>query len=98
MATENEPKDAAFRAVVHGRVQGVSFRVHTRRTALELGVRGWVKNLPDGTVEVWAEGRPDLVGALREWLDDGPPSARVDEVLMFSGDPVERRGEFEIRR
>lgn len=97
MVDEGFRGDIAFRAIIQGRVQGVSFRYHTRKTALELGVRGWVRNLPDGTVEVWAEGRPDLVGALREWLAEGPPAARVDEIKLTEGEPNERRGGFEVR-
>lgn len=98
MPRDTISQETAFRAIVQGRVQGVSFRYHTKKTALELGVRGWVRNLPDGTVEVWAEGRPDLVGALREWIGEGPSGARVDEIKFKEVTPCERRGDFEIRR
>ena len=87
----------AFRAIVHGRVQGVSFRYYTREEAHNLGVSGWVRNLPDGTVEVWAEGDHDAVESLEEWLGHGPDSARVDQLNLFSREPVGEQG-FDIRR
>jgi len=67
--------------IIHGRVQGVFFRDSTLQKARELGVRGWVRNRPDGTVEAMAAGpEPDL-DALDRWLrDGGPPSARVERV------------------
>lgn len=63
---------------VHGRVQGVAYRWHLQQTALELGLTGWVRNQPDGSVRIVAEGpRPDLQ-ALLAWALQGPPRARVD--------------------
>lgn len=67
----------AIRCVVSGRVQGVYFRGSTREQALKLGITGWAKNLPDGTVEVSACGMPDALQALQRWLQRGPPMARV---------------------
>ena len=74
----------ADRARVHlfvsGRVQGVAFRAYTVDEALRLGVKGWVRNLPDGRVEVEAEGeRAALVGLVR-FCEKGPPAARVVHV------------------
>lgn len=66
--------------VVHGLVQGVAFRHHTCRRALELGVTGWVRNLPDGSVECMFEGDEAAVNALVEWCRSGPPAARVDRL------------------
>ena len=77
------------RFVVRGRVQGVGFRVATRRRALALGVVGHARNLPDGTVEVSAAGRADALDALARWLARGPAGARVDL--------VEEVGECEVR-
>lgn len=68
------------RIVVHGSVQGVSFRYYTCRRALELGVSGWVRNLPDGTVEGLFEGGDSAVQALVEWCRLGPASARVERL------------------
>jgi len=75
-------EDAAVHAWVSGLVQGVAFRYHTRVFARELGVRGWVKNLPDGRVEVWAEGARADVERLVAWLRHGPPSAQVSGVEL----------------
>ena len=73
----------ARRVTVHGRVQGVAFRWHTQRQAQQLGVRGWVRNSADGSVEAHLEGESEPVESLLTWLATGPPSARVigvDEV------------------
>ena len=66
--------------IVHGCVQGVSFRHYTRRKGLELGVTGRVRNLPDGTVEGLFEGDDSAVQALVEWCRSGPPAAQVDRL------------------
>ena len=65
---------------VRGRVQGVAFRHCTSQRALELGVTGWVRNLPDGAVEGLFEGTDSAVAALVEWCRSGPPAARVDRL------------------
>jgi acylphosphatase len=64
--------------VVFGRVQGVGFRWWARRTAERLGIRGSIRNLPDGSVEVQAAGSSTALRAFRESLRVGPPGARVD--------------------
>jgi acylphosphatase len=70
----------ARRYLVSGKVQGVYFRHSTRTEALRLGVRGVVRNLPDGSVEVLVQGDPSSIEALRQWLHRGPQLARVDRV------------------
>jgi acylphosphatase len=70
-----------IRLIIVGRVQGVWFRESTRREASRLGVVGWVKNRPDGKVEVLAEGPEDAVRNLVTWCHQGPPTARVNRVL-----------------
>lgn len=71
-----------LRAWVYGRVQGVGFRYSTRHEALKLGLKGYAKNLEDGSVEVLICGEPPQVEALLDWLNaGGPRSARVDRVL-----------------
>ncbi|HEY8522033.1 MAG TPA: acylphosphatase [Gammaproteobacteria bacterium] len=72
----------AVRYVVAGRVQGVYYRASTARRAQELGVHGWARNLPDGTVEVVAAADADTLSALAEWLWEGPPAARVESVTL----------------
>jgi acylphosphatase len=69
------------RFIVGGRVQGVFFRAATREQALELGLTGHAKNLPDGRVEVLAFGSLASLDALEAWLRIGPPAAKVSEVL-----------------
>jgi acylphosphatase len=69
-----------FHAIVSGRVQGVYFRAETQETARRLGLSGFVRNLPDGSVEVVAEGEAKPLGELLEFLHDGPPLARVHNV------------------
>jgi len=72
----------ACRAVVRGRVQGVGFRFFAERAARELGVRGWVRNLPDGSVETLAEGEEAAVSRYVQRLREGPRSSRVDDILV----------------
>lgn len=67
-------------AVVHGHVQGVSFRYNTLLAAHELGLVGWVRNLPDRTVEVVAEGQRAALENLLDYLRRGPQGARVTRV------------------
>lgn len=68
------------RFIVRGRVQGVFFRASTREQALRLGVRGYAKNLADGSVEVLACGNDGALEQLERWLQRGPPAARVEHV------------------
>jgi acylphosphatase len=66
---------------VSGRVQGVFFRASTRQEALRLSLRGYARNLADGRVEVVACGSAAAVSELERWLWQGPPAARVDDVV-----------------
>lgn len=81
-----------LRAVVHGRVQGVSFRYYTTEEARRLGVTGWVMNRYDRTVEVTAEGTQTQLQALLHFLHRGPPSAEVTRVDV---EWVEASGAFD---
>ena len=72
---------AAINAIVHGRVQGVYYRDFARRRAIGLGLTGYARNLPDGTVEVRAEGSKDHLFQLLSYLEKGPPAARVEKVI-----------------
>lgn len=84
-------------AMVSGRVQGVSFRHYTLLRAREIGVSGWVRNLPDGDVEVTAEGTRDQLEALLVFLHQGPPAARVIQVEALWGAASGAFDGFEIR-
>ncbi|NCT69495.1 MAG: acylphosphatase [Xanthomonadaceae bacterium] len=72
---------AAARFLVSGKVQGVFFRASTRERALDLGLSGRATNLPDGRVDVIAEGAAAALDALEAWLHQGPPAARVESVV-----------------
>ena len=74
---------------VHGRVQGVWFRDSTRREAERLGITGHAINLPDGSVEVLANGTRDALAELEKWLHRGPPLASVARVESCSAEFVE---------
>jgi len=69
-------------AIVHGIVQGVSFRYYTVKKAREIGLTGWVQNLNDGTVEVTAEGTQSQLEILEKWLHTGSPDAQVEEIYI----------------
>lgn len=71
---------AAARFLVSGKVQGVFFRASTRERAMDLGLSGRATNLPDGRVEVVADGDATSLDALEAWLHHGPPAARVESV------------------
>jgi acylphosphatase len=77
------------RVVVSGRVQGVWFRESTRRRAEELGLEGWVRNLPDGRVEAELEGEEGAVLSALEFVKEGPEHARVDACEASSLEEVE---------
>jgi acylphosphatase len=84
------------RVLVEGRVQGVCFRMYTRETARGLGVNGCVRNLPDGRVEIVAEGEDDDVDALVRWASAGPSHARVSRVMVTEMECTGDRHDFRI--
>ena len=69
------------RFIVSGRVQGVLFRARAREQALGLGLTGHAKNLDDGRVEVLASGSSEALDELEQWLWQGPPAAKVEQVF-----------------
>ncbi len=75
-------KKVRAHVVIDGRVQGVCFRMDARRAALEQGVKGWVRNLPDGRVEALFEGDETDVQSMLKWCEAGPPLARVTDVSL----------------
>lgn len=72
--------------IITGLVQGVFFRASTRTQAQALGLVGYARNLPDGSVEVLAAGDAAAIEALERWLQHGPPQARVESVVRSEGD------------
>jgi acylphosphatase len=66
--------------IVRGRVTGVFFRAAAQREARRLGISGWVRNRPDGNVEILAEAEEDAIREIVSWAQHGPSAARVDDV------------------
>jgi len=89
--------EAAYTGRIEGRVQGVFFRASTRETARSLGVRGWVRNTHDGAVEVLLIGSKSALAQMREWLQEGPPQARVTSVELLPCAPDAEVEGFEVR-
>lgn len=87
----------AVHATVTGQVQGVGFRFATRRVAESLGLDGWVRNLPDGSVEVWAQGDTSAVGEMDRFLNEGPLGSRVRAVQSTDRSVDPQIAGFEIR-
>lgn len=85
------------RAIVKGRVQGVSYRASTQRQAeLIGGLKGFVRNLDNGDVEILVQGDSEKVKALLEWARRGPPRARVDELKISDEVCNEELAPFQI--
>jgi acylphosphatase len=83
--------------IVHGIVQGVFFRYRTEQEAVGLKLTGWVKNLPDGTVEIVCEGEKDAVEKLVRWSRTGPSGAFVERTDVSFEEHTGRFSKFEIR-
>jgi acylphosphatase len=81
-----------LKLIISGRVQGVCYRWFTRDTAVELGLTGWVRNLPDGTVEAVVEGEKEKLEQLLGWCKQGPDLARVTDI---QADWEKATGEFQ---
>ncbi len=87
----------ARRFMVRGRVQGVGFRWFVMREAAALGLDGWVRNLPDGTVEVRVQGAIGSMDTLADRLQAGPPSSRVEGVYASECPPEDGLRGFRVR-
>ena len=88
----------ARRFLVHGRVQGVGYRFFALEAARALGLTGYVRNLPDGGVEAWAEGELPALEKLHGQLLQGPPGARVQAVQVEPADATGSHNSFRISR
>src|SRR5271165_2761386 len=93
----DHPIVQARRYLVRGRVQGVGFRWFVEREAHILQIAGWVRNNPDGTVEVLAQGTRDQLAGLHSRLREGPRAARVDEVEVSEAEPIAGLISFQVR-
>ncbi|MDD5751378.1 MAG: acylphosphatase [Candidatus Peribacteraceae bacterium] len=87
----------ALRIKITGLVQGVFFRAHAKEQADTRGLRGWVRNSKDGTVEIHAEGTEESLKELEAWCHRGPPEARVENVQSQNALEEQHRS-FEILR
>ena len=77
------------RLTIKGKVQGVFYRATAKDVADELGIKGWVKNLPDKNVEIRATASEELLQRFIDWCKQGPPKAKVDEVIVEDLSPEE---------
>jgi acylphosphatase len=82
--------------VVEGRVQGVFFRAYTRDEAIRLGLAGWVRNRPDGSVEAMVEGDKAAVAMMLEWFQQGSPGSKVAKVHIAEKSPLGKSKTFEV--
>ena len=82
--------------IVEGRVQGVFFRAYTSDEAKKLGLTGWVRNRPEGTVEAVIEGDAGSVDTMLRWFYQGSPGSRVTKVRVSEEPPVGDSTTFEI--
>jgi len=90
-------KEVAFHVRVTGRVQGVAYRAWCRGVALDLGLRGWVRNRGDGSVEAALAGPEDSVARMLTAMGEGPGAARVTDVWSDPVSPGTVPEGFEIR-
>jgi len=95
--TNNKTPQARVHATVYGRVQGVNFRYYTTRTARRLGLKGWVANRRDGTVETVAEGKRSDLEEFVDFLHRGSPAASVGDVDAKWTEPSGEFDGFRVR-
>ncbi|OEY66246.1 acylphosphatase [Marinobacter sp. X15-166B] len=87
-----------WKLIVTGRVQGVYYRASAVAQANDLGLHGYARNLPDGCVEIIAEGTEEQLDKLAAWCREGPPAARVHSVNVDKQDATGEFSEFGILR
>lgn len=95
--TESAPEKKQLHVFISGTVQGVSFRANALRMASMLGLSGWVRNLPDGRVELMAHGEEKALRNLLAWAHHGPTQSRVDHVETHWDESQEEWQDFQIR-
>jgi acylphosphatase len=87
----------ARRFVVTGRVQGVGFRFFAERAAAVEGIHGWVRNCPDGSVEISAEGEVESLDRFEHKVRQGPPASRIERVEVYDTGATGHDTGFSIR-
>ncbi len=85
------------RIKVYGKVQGVGFRYYTLRQANKLGVKGWVRNVQDGTVEIVAQGDPASLDRLSAAVKQGSPASKVKRIHVEEIDGMNRYSSFQVK-
>ena len=95
--TTDQPETCGFTGTVAGRVQGVGYRYFVARAARGLGLSGYVRNLPDGTVAVAASGSRAALESLAASLRKGPPGAVIESVNLDWSNPPDVTGPFDVR-
>lgn len=88
--------EATYRWIIHGKVQGVGYRYFVQQAASHLGLRGTVRNLEDGTVEVLVSGPAPVVATLKARLDEGPQWAEVLGIAEADADRSSLPDSFEV--
>ena len=96
MSEENFDHVVRVHMTVRGRVQGVGFRAFTQAEASTRGLQGWVRNRPEGTVEVEAEGPQDILDTFLEAIKQGPRFSRVDQIIVDWKEPTRQTQGFAI--
>lgn len=91
------PDPQAVHIIVHGDVQGVGFRAFTQRRAQSLGVVGWVRNVYDGTVEIWAEGPAARLEPFIQTVRQGPPGGFVERLDLHRRPAKGEFTSFQVR-
>jgi acylphosphatase len=86
-----------FHLIVSGIVQGVGFRHNTRRKARLMDLTGYARNLPNGAVEIEAQGTPEALERFIHWTHHGPPDAKVESVEQNELNVIDGESSFEIR-
>lgn len=90
-------EDVRVHVIIKGRVQGVFFRAETQKAAMRIGVKGWVRNKSDGTVEAVFEGSASKVNRALEWCrNEGSPMSQVSDVHVEYGTPTDEFDAFAI--
>jgi acylphosphatase len=83
--------------IVRGVVRGVGFRIYAQQEARRLGLRGYVRNRVDGSVEIVSEGNAAAIDRLIAWARHGPPAAEVEDVEVTEGEPSDAFIDFTVR-
>ena len=89
-------KNVSVRVKISGRVQGVFFRMETKKYADRIGIGGWVRNMADGAVEAVFQGNDSQIARMTDWCKKGPPLSRVEDVTVKEEMAPEKFTSFEI--